>query len=192
MFNIKYIYIYIHIQYIYIYMSMYVSFWSNIPMFACLWGLAGVQRPRCRSLLLGLDLMAMENHLVFWYSLGKEMGKSFNEWENHIKSHVSQISWGIQTYFKQPRKLDGDHPWPSHFDGEASPFPWPNALRRSAPWAAQIRRSSRNLRCIWIRMEAIEQLGWARATWNGVHFKHMIYSLDLSGNFTSRYWKSLN
>jgi len=36
-------------------------------------------------------------------------------------------------------------------------------LRRSAPWAAQIRRSSRNLRCIWIRMEAIEQLGWARA-----------------------------
>ena len=60
------------------------------------------------------------------------------------------------------------------------PFHGRTPMRRSAPWAAQIRRSSRNLRCIWIRMEAIEQLGWAgKLEWSSLQ----TYDI-LSANFT--------
>ena len=61
---------------------MYVSFWSKIPSLR-MSGLAGVQRPRCRSLLLG-DWISWQWRIT-WYS--GIMGKSFNECENHIKSH---------------------------------------------------------------------------------------------------------
>ena len=183
-------YVYIHMC-IYIYMSMFVSFWSKIPSCSHVRS-CGSSAPTMPQPFAGrLDLMAMENpweNLVF---TGKGLGKSWKIIQWMWKSHgygsipIDTIFRGMNIHlpailmFTRGTRFWHTATYLPDFMGDSNnperlmvtiPFRWwrfalsmAERLRRSAPWAAQIRRSSRNLRCIWIRMEAIEQLGWARA-----------------------------
>ena len=154
---------------------MYVSFWSKIPSLR-MSGLAGVQRPRCRSLLLG-DWISWQWRIT-WYS--GIMGKSFNECENHIKSHFFADFMGDSN---NPERL------------MVIPFRWWRFALSMAErrWGVQ-RLGLRRFVALHGTCAAFG-FGWKpSSSWagqgnlNGVHFKHMIYSLLIS----HRYWKSLN